>query len=124
MNVLLWIVQVVLALLFLAGGGYKTFNPADVAKQIPALPRGAWAAIGVFEVLGAILLIAPAAVKWMPMLTPLAATALALESLALAGVYARYTMKLAATNPLVYVVPMGLMAAFVAYGRYALSPVA
>jgi hypothetical protein len=122
MNVLLWVLQVVVALLYLAGGGFKTFNPDDVAKQITALQRGAWRAVGVFEVLGAVLVIVPAAANWMPGLTPLAAAALALESLALAAVYARYSLKLAATNPLVYAVPMALMAALVAYGRYALSP--
>src|SRR5207245_1388511 len=53
---------------------------------------------------------------------PLAAGALALETLALAGLYARYSLKLAATNPMVWAVVMGLLAAFVAYGRYALVP--
>jgi hypothetical protein len=37
-------------------------------------------------------------------------------------VYARYSLKLAATNPLVWAVVMGLLAAFVAYDRYALRP--
>jgi hypothetical protein len=122
MNVLLWILQVVLALLYLAGGGFKTINPDDVAKQITALPPGAWRALGVFEVVGAVLLIVPAAAKWMPVLTPLAAAALALETLALAALYARYSLALAATNPLVYAIPMGVMAVLVAYGRYSLSP--
>ena len=78
MNVLLWVVQVALALLYLAGGGYKTFNPGDVARQIKALPRGVVAALGVFEVLGAVLLIVPLALNWMPGLTALAAAVLAL----------------------------------------------
>jgi hypothetical protein len=123
MNVLLWILQIILAFLYLAGGGFKTFNPQDVAKQITALPLGVWSAIGVFEVLGGILLIVPAAAKWMPSLTPLAAAMLALETLALATLYATYSLKLAVTNPLVWAVPMSLMAAFVAYGRYSLSPI-
>jgi len=122
MNVLLWVLQIAVALLYLAGGGFKTVNPDDVAKQITALPRGGWRAVGVFEVLGAVLLIVPAAANWMPVLTPLAAASLALETLALAAVYARFSLKLAATNPLVYAVPMALMAAFVAYGRFSLSP--
>lgn len=122
MNILLWVLQVALALLYLAGGAFKTFKPDDVAKQIRALPRGAWVALGVFEMAGAVLLIVPAAAKWMPGLTPLAAAALALETLALAAVYARYSLKLVAANPLVYAVPMCLTAALVAYGRYSLSP--
>ena len=122
MNILLWALQVALALLYLAGGGFKTFNPDDPAKQITALPPAAWRALGVFEVVGAVLLIVPAAANWMPVLTPLAAAALALETLALAGLYARYSLKVAATNPMVWAVVMGLLAAFVAYGRYALKP--
>ena len=98
MNIVLWILQVALAFLYVAGGGFKTFNPDDVARQIRAIPRGAWRAIGVFEVLGA--------------------AALAVETLALAAVYARYSLKLVATNPLVFALPMGLMATLVAVGRY------
>jgi hypothetical protein len=122
MNIFLWILQAALALLYLAGGTFKAFNPDDVAKQITAIPRGVWSAIGVFEVLGAVLLIVPLAARWMPALTPLAAAGLALETLALAVVYALYSLKIAATNPLVWALPMGLLAAFVAYGRYSLSP--
>jgi hypothetical protein len=124
MNILLWILQAVLALLCLSGGAYKAFQFNELASQMRAIPHGGWRALGVFEMLCGILLVVPAAVKWMPILTPLAAAALAVESLALAGVYARYSLKLTAANPLVWSVAMGLMAAFVAYGRYALSPLA
>jgi len=124
MNVLLWVFQVVLALISLAGGAYKVFA-FQFDPTIPstsAFSRGGWAALGVFEMVCAVLLVVPAATKRRPGLTPLAAAALALESLALAVVYARYSLALAATNPLVYVVPMGIMAVFVASGRYALRP--
>jgi hypothetical protein len=124
MNVLLWIFQFALALLSLGGGAYKVFMFDELAKMpaMGALARGGWGALGVFEMLCAVLLVVPAATNWMPVLTPLAATALAVESLALAGLYARYSLELTATNPLVWVVLMGLMAAFVAYGRYAVRP--
>jgi hypothetical protein len=126
MNLLLWVLQIALALLSLAGGAYKVFMFDELAKMpaMGALSRGGWGALGVFEMLCGVLLVVPFAVKWMPALTPLAAAALAVESLALAAVYARYSLNLTATNPLVWVVMMGLMAAFVAYGRYALSPTA
>ena len=68
------------------------------------------------------MLVVPAATKWMPVLTPFAAGALALESLVLALWFARHSLALRATNPLVYVVVGGVIAAFVAYGRYMLSP--
>ncbi|HEX9243984.1 MAG TPA: hypothetical protein VF875_16185 [Anaeromyxobacter sp.] len=124
MNGLLWVLQAALALLSLAGGAYKVFSFDAVAKEpfFGALSRGGWGALGVFEMSCAILLIVPAAMKWMPGLTPLAAAALALESLALAVLYARYSLELTAANPLVWVVVMGILAAFVAWGRYALRP--
>ena len=124
MNVLLWILQVALALFCLMGGQYKLFHFEKLAKmpQTVALSRGGWGAIGVFEMVCAILLVAPSALKWVPVLTPLAAVAVALESLALAVLFAQYSLALTATNPLVYVVVMGLVAAFVAYGRFTLGP--
>jgi hypothetical protein len=122
MNVLLWVFQVALAVLCLAGGAYKAFKFDELATQMRALSRGGWRALGALEMLCGVLLVVPAAAKWMPVLTPLAATVLALEALALAGLYARYSRKVAATNPLIWSVVMGLLAAFVAYGRYALRP--
>src|SRR5918996_3822747 len=124
MNILLWVLQVALALLYLAGGAYKTFMFDELANQMTALPRDGWAALGVLEMLCAVLLVVPAAAKWMPVLTPLAAAALALETLALAGLYAQYSLQLTATNPLVWAAVMGLLVAFVAYERYALRPAA
>jgi len=126
MNVVLWVLQLALAVLSLAGGAYKVFMFDELANMpaMSALSRGGWGALGVFEMLCAVLLIVPAATKWRPVLTPLAAAALALESLALATLYAQHSLQLTATNPLVWVVVMGLMAVFVAYGRYALRPAA
>ena len=124
MNVLLWVLQVALSLFYLAGGQYKVFHFDELVKVPPAgeLSRGQWGALGGFEMLCAVLLVVPAATKWMPVLTPFAAGALALESLVLALWFARHSLALRATNPLVYVVVGGVIAAFVAYGRYTLSP--
>jgi hypothetical protein len=121
MNGLLWVVQVALAFLYLLGGAYKVFSVDALATHMSALPRGGWRALGLFEMLGAVLLV-PAATRRMPVLTPLGAAALALETLALAVFYARYSLELTAANPLVWSVAMGLLVAFVAYGRYVLRP--
>jgi hypothetical protein len=85
MNVLLWVLQVALALFCLAGGAYKLFQFDELAKvpATAALPRAGWGAIGVLEMLCAVLLIVPMALNWMPILTPLAAAVLAVEALAL-----------------------------------------
>ena len=120
MNILLWVLQVALALLCLAGGAYKLFQFEELAKvpATAALPRAGWGAIGVLEMLCAVLLIVPKAVKWMPILTSLAAAVLAVEALALSVNNARYSLQLAVTNPLVWTLAMAVMAAFVAWGRY------
>src|SRR2546421_891022 len=53
-----------------------------ISNHMRALSRGGWRALGVLEMVGAVLLVVPAAAHWMPVLTPLAAAALALETLA------------------------------------------
>jgi len=122
MNALLWVLQAALAFLYLSGGAYKTFKFDELAGQMAALPRSGWSALGALEMAGAVLLIVPAAAKWMPTLTPVAAAVLALETFALAAIYAQYSLKVTAANPLVWSLAMGLLALFVAYGRYALRP--
>jgi hypothetical protein len=120
MNVFLWILQVVLALLSFAGGAYKAFMFDRIATvpAMSALTRGGATAVGLLEMLCAVLLVVPAASKWRPAV----AAVLALESLGLALLYARYSLALTATNPLPYVIVIGVLAAVVAYGRYALRP--
>ena len=77
MNLILWILQGGLALLFRAGGAYELYASKELANDVGVLPSGAWRAIGALEVLGAIFLIVPAATGWMPGLTTLAAAILA-----------------------------------------------
>jgi len=124
MNIVLWILQIALAFLYLSGGAYKVFKFDELANHMRALSRGGWRTLGALEMLGGILLVVPAAANWMPGLTALAAAVLALETLAIAALYARYSLKLAVTNPFVWAAVMGLLAAFVAYGRYAPRPLA
>jgi len=112
MNILFWVLQIALAFLYLSGGAYKVFKFDALANHMRALPRGGWRALGMLEMVGAVLLVIPA-------VAPIAAAALALETLGLAALYARYSLKLAATNPMVWAAVMGLLAAVVAYGRYA-----
>ena len=41
-----------LALLLVAGGAYKLFQPADLAAQFAYVPLGVWRALGALEVIG------------------------------------------------------------------------
>ncbi len=122
LNILLWILQAVLAFLFFASGAYKLFSFEELSQTYSALPLIAWQALGVLDLVGAVLLIAPAALHRQPSLTPLAAAVLTVENVGLCLLYATYSLERAATNPLPWALVIGLMTAFVAYGRYRLAP--
>src|SRR6266540_2945467 len=102
MNILLWSLQAVLAFLYISGGAYKVFKFDQLANHVTALSRSGWRALGVLEIVGAVLLVVPAAANWMPVLTTIAAAVLALETLGLAALYARISLKPAVANPLVW----------------------
>ncbi|MCP3135968.1 DoxX family protein [Pyxidicoccus xibeiensis] len=123
MNIVFWILQAVLALLFVAGGFYKAFSFQQLASQFNEVPHAAWRALGFLEIAGGVLLIVPAALKWMPNLTAHAAAVLTLETFALAALYASHSTKIAPENPMTWALVMGVLLAFVAYGRYVLKPV-
>jgi uncharacterized membrane protein YphA (DoxX/SURF4 family) len=122
MNVLLWVLQVLAALLYGASGVMKVFLFDKVSGDVPsfgALPREAWTALGILELVCAVGLIVPAAVHWRPGLTAAAATILALESLVFIGVHAKY----GEISPIVMSGVLGLLMAFLAYGRMFLRPI-
>lgn len=124
MHVILWTLQIALALLYFAGGAYKTFQPAALMSQLPGVPPAVWMALGVVELIGAVLLVVPALTRWMPNLVVVAAVVLTIETLALAALYARYSRHITVENPLVWAVMMAGLVAFLAYGRHALRPLA
>ena len=93
MNILLWVLQVLAALLYAASGGMKIFMFDKISKEVPsfgALPREAWMALGIVELVCMVGLIVPAAFHWQPALTGVAATVLAIESLVFVGVHVKY----------------------------------
>jgi hypothetical protein len=124
MNILLWILQGVLALLCLAGGGYKLAKPDDLVKQEKGTSATMWRVLGLIEVVGGILLIVPGLIGWRPELAAIAAGVIGIENLGLSVRYAMRSVKLVAANPLVWSASMALIALFVAYGRYVPSPLA
>ncbi|MFI6874968.1 DoxX family protein [Streptomyces sp. NPDC050400] len=93
MTVFLWILQIVLALVMLAAGGGKLAQPyARTAEAMPWARRFSPAqvkGIAAAEVLGALGLVLPAATGIAPVLTPLAATGLALIMLGAVATHAR-----------------------------------
>ena len=123
MNILLWVLQVLAALLYGASGIMKVFMFDKVSEGVPsfgALPRQAWMALGVLELVCVVGLIVPAALRWQPMLTVAAAALLVVESLVFVWVHVQYRE----TPTIVMCVVLGLLMAFIAYGRLVLKPIA
>ena len=117
-NVALWVVQGLLAALFLFAGGAKLVMSLDQMAGPPALPGWFLRFIGVAEVLGALGLVLPGLLRIRPCLTPLAATGLVIIMIgATVLMWAAGMVAVALTN-----VVVALLAAFVAYGRWRLAP--
>ena len=122
MNILLWVLQVLAAFLYASSGVMKVFLFDKVSKDVPsfgALPREAWMALGILELVCTLGLIVPAAFHWHPALTVLAATVLAIESLVFVGVHVKYRE----ITPIIMSGVLGLLMAFVACGRMFLKPI-
>jgi putative oxidoreductase len=121
----LWVAQALLAALFLMAGLMKATTP--IPELVLKLP---WAAdvpvalvrlIGLAEIFGAVGVVLPSASRIRPRLTPLAAVGLAVVMvLALAFHGSRGELAQAAPINLT----LGLLAAFVAWGRTFKSPIA
>ncbi len=119
----LWAPQVLLALMFGMAGVMKSTQPIEAmaanmpwVADLPGLVRF----IGVAELLGAIGLILPAATRILPVLTPAAGAGLATIMVLAAGFHAMNGEYSAiAVNAV-----LGLLAAFVAWGRLVKAPIA
>lgn len=122
MNILLWVLQGLAALVYAASGVMKVFMFDKISKDVPsfgALPREAWMALGILELICMVGLIVPAAFHWRPTLTVVAATVLAIESLVFIAVHVKYRE----VPPIIMSGVLGLVMAFVAYGRMVLKPI-
>lgn len=118
MNRTLWIVQGLLAVVFLLAGGSKLMSPSDVlATQYPP-PPPFLRFIGVVEILGALGLVLPGLLRIRTGLTPLAAVGLVIVMTGAVMIWLIGGAVALALPPFM----LGLLAAFVAYGRWALAP--
>src|SRR5277367_5160613 len=119
MNILLWVLQVLGAFLYGSSGVMKVFMFDKVSRDVPsfgALPQEAWMALGILELVCTVGLIVPAAFRWQPGLTVVAATVLAIESLVFIGVHVNFRE----ITPIISSGVLGLLMAFIAYGRMVL----
>jgi hypothetical protein len=114
----LWSVQGLLAALFLWAGGIKLVLPLEQLTGPVPLPGLFLRFIGMAEVLGALGLILPGLLRIRPGLTPLAAAGLVIIMIGATALTLAGGDVASAPIPLA----VGLLAAFVAYGRWRLAP--
>jgi uncharacterized membrane protein YphA (DoxX/SURF4 family) len=119
MNITLWVVAVVLAVMFVMAGIMKTTRSREqLIAQFPwveSFPTPVVRFIGTAELLGAIGLVGPAATGIAPVLTPLAATGLALT---MVGAIITHTRRKDGPQPIVFNVVLLAASVFVAWGRF------
>jgi uncharacterized membrane protein YphA (DoxX/SURF4 family) len=121
MNILLWIIQILLGLLFLFSGSMKFVMPVEeMNRQAPVVLPGLFLHfIGVCEILGGLGLILPSLLRIKPGLTPLAAAGLAIITIGATVITLMGPMKGLALLPFV----TALLCIFVAYGRWKIRPI-
>lgn len=118
MNRALWIAQILLALLFLMNGVMKLTMPAELLTGQFPFPLLFVRFIGVCEFLGALGMVLPGLARIRPGLTPLAAAGLVIIMIGAT------VSTLLLMDPAVALMPLvvGLLAAFVAWGRWKVAP--
>jgi len=123
MNILLWIIQILLALLFLFAGGTKFYYTIEQMRALGPpnqilFPGWFIHFIGVCEILGALGLVLPGLFRTKQHLTALAATGLTIIMIgAIVVTVMTFGIGAAIGN-----VVICLLCAFVAYGRTKLRP--
>ena len=122
MNILLWVLQALAAFLYCSSGIMKVFMFDKISHDVPsfgALPRKVWTILGVVELICAVGLIVPDAFRWHPSLTVQAAAILAFESLVFIWVHIKYRE----ISPTIMSAVLGLIVAFITYGRISLRQI-
>ena len=120
MTYALWVIQVILALLFIFSGCAKfVMSAKDMAAGSIILPELLLRFIDLCEVLGGLGLVLPAMLRIRPGLTPLAAALLTIIMIGAVVITSAGLGVGAAVVPFITL----LLCAFVAYGRWKLAPI-
>lgn len=121
MNIILWILQILLALHTIMGAIWKFSNPAEKAiPSLKAIPHPVWISMSVIELVLSLCLILPAFDKSLGILAPIAAACIAAEMLLFCAVH----LFSDETNhsPIIYWSVVAAICGFVAFGRFVLAP--
>ena len=120
MNILLWVLQILIALHTAMGAVWKFSHSEQSVPTLQAIPHKVWLGLSVFELLCSLGLVLPVLGASLGLLAPIAATGIAAEMLVFSGVH----MRSGATRhqPMIYWLVVAAVCAFVAYARFVLSP--
>lgn len=127
MNIVLWVLQVALGLLFLMSGGMKASKSKAELKEsggenmawVDSVSDSNLRMIGILEVLMGIGVILPHLTGILPWLTPLAAVGLVCTMI---GAALLHVQRKDGAMAITMTIVLALLSAFVAYGRFALIP--
>lgn len=122
MNIILWLLQILLALHTAIGAVWKfSYSPEQTMPSLSAIPSSVWLAMAVVELLLALGLILPAFNKRLAILAPIAAVCIAAEMLLFSGLH--ISSSDANYGPIGYWLVVAAICAFIVYGRLAVKPV-
>ena len=120
MNILLWVLQIALALHTAIGAIWKFSNPEQAVPSLKAIPHGVWLGLSALELLCTVGLVIPAFHKSLAVLAPIAALCIAAEMLLFTALHASSGNK--ESGPVIYWLVVAALCAFIAYGRFVLAP--
>jgi len=116
MNILLWVLQVLLALHTIMGAVWKFSHSEQSVPSLKAIPHAAWLGMSVFELVCSVGLILPALCASMAIAAPIAACCIAGEMLLFCGLHLSSGQK--KHGQMIYWIVVALLCAFIAYGRF------
>jgi hypothetical protein len=120
MNILLWVLQVLLALHTAMGAVWKFSNSEQTVPALKLIPHGVWLGMSVFELLCSVGLVLAAFSKSLGIAVPIAAACIAAEMLIFCGLQL-YSGE-ADSSPMIYWLVVAAVCAFIVYGRLVLKP--
>ena len=121
MNLLLWVLQILLAIHTAIGAAWKFSNPPSTMPPLGAIPSAVWIGLSVVELLCVVALLAPAFNKQLAIWAPVAAAFIAAEMVCISAVY--LALGGPSIGPVVYWLVVAAICAFIAYGRLKLAPI-
>lgn len=120
MNIVLWILQALLAAHTAIGAVWKFKNTEQAVPSLQVIPHGVWLSLSVVDLLCSVALLLPAVHKPFGFLAPLAAIWIVAEMLMFSGLHLRSGDS--DNSPVVYWMVVAAVSAFIAYGRFSLAP--